>query len=425
MVQGLGVCIASFAIFITYIVFGLMSPRNKSKKVVLPPLGLLFCIIHYALELMMLYGFFETYIAKAAARSLWVLTTFGITGVFYLQNAGFMNNPEVIGRKLSIAAYTALVSVVLFTFNAFASCIRKQGYIQDNFRFVELTEILIHVIVIGLRIFYRNQYSRKIFTLLLSSLLLYFFCWVSCILIYAFKIESHYYYVRELNPIAIATMVQICIQFFVFYNVVYGKFFENRINLEHSVISVSQSQIQPHFVNNVLYNIKVLYQSEPERAERMLDNLSKFLKGNKDAFDTVSHHPFERELEHIECYLEIEMERFDNISVVYDIGVKDFSVPPLTLQPIVENSIQHGLRAKKSGGTITISTWKDEGKIYISVKDNGIGFDMIKPKDTKRKHLGIENTKFRIEKICNGTLDVKSIVNAGTEVLISIPVSNQ
>ena len=254
MVQGLGVCIASFAIFITYIVFGLMSPRNKSKKVVL------------------------------------------------------------------------------------------------------------------------------------SSLLLYFFCWVSCILIYAFKIESHYYYVRELNPIAIATMVQICIQFFVFYNVVYGKFFENRINLEHSVISVSQSQIQPHFVNNVLYNI--------------------------------------RELEHIECYLEIEMERFDNISVVYDIGVKDFSVPPLTLQPIVENSIQHGLRAKKSGGTITISTWKDEGKIYISVKDNGIGFDMIKPKDTKRKHLGIENTKFRIEKICNGTLDVKSIVNAGTEVLISIPVSN-
>ena len=387
MVQGLGVCIASFAIFITYIVFGLMSPRNKSKKVVLPPLGLLFCIIHYALELMMLYGFFETYIAKAAARSLWVLTTFGITGVFYLQNAGFMNNPEVIGRKISIAAYTALVSVVLFTFNAFASCIRKQGYIQDNFRFVELTEILIHVIVIGLLIFYRNQYSRKIFTLLLSSLLLYFFCWVSCILIYAFKIESHYYYVRELNPIAIATMVQICIQFFVFYNVVYGKFFENRINLEHSVISVSQSQIQPHFVNNVLYNI--------------------------------------RELEHIECYLEIEMERFDNISVVYDIGVKDFSVPPLTLQPIVENSIQHGLRAKKSGGTITISTWKDEGKIYISVKDNGIDFDMIKPKDTKRKHLGIENTKFRIEKICNGTLDVKSIVNAGTEVLITIPVSNQ
>ncbi|MDO4506955.1 MAG: hypothetical protein Q4B64_08400, partial [Spirochaetales bacterium] len=83
------------------------------------------------------------------------------------------------------------------------------------------------------------------------------------------------------------------------------------------------------------------------------------------------------------------------------------------------------VRAKKSGGTITISTWKDEGKIYISVKDDGKGFDMTKPKDTKRKHLGIENTKFRIEKICNGTLDVKSIVNAGTEVLISIPVSNQ
>ncbi|MCQ2241634.1 sensor histidine kinase [Treponema sp.] len=423
MVQGLGVCIASFAIFITYIVFGLMSPRNKSKKVVLPPLGLLFCIIHYGLDLMMLYGFFETYIAKAAARSLWVLSTFGITGVFYLQNAGFMNDPKVIGKKLSIAAYTSLVSVVLFIFNAFAACVRKQAFVIDGFRFVEITELLIHIVVIGLLVFYRKQYSGKIFTLLISGLLFYFLCWVSCILIYAFKIESHYYYVRELNPVAIATMVQICIQFFVFYNVVYGKFFENRIKLEHSLISVSQSQIQPHFVNNVLYNIKVLYSADPERAERMLDNLSKFLNGNKDAFDTGSIHPFVRELEHIKCYLEIEKERFDNISVVYDIGVQDFLLPPLTLQPIVENSIQHGLRPKKSGGTITVSTYRKDGNIIISVKDNGIGFDMTKPMDSGRKHLGMENTKFRIEKICNGTLDVKSIENAGTEVLITIPAS--
>lgn len=424
MVQGLGVCIASFAIFITYIIFGLMSPRNMSKKVVLPPLGLLFCLIRYGLELMMLYGMFKGYMSKAIVHSILLLSSFGITGVFYLQNAGFMNNPEVIGKKTTIAAYTALVSVVLFTFNAFAACVRRQKFLLDNFMFVEITEFLIHVIVIGLLIFYRKQYRPRIFILLLSSLLLYLVCWFSCILIYALKIEACYEYIKEINPVAIATTVQICIQFFVFYNVVYGNFFENRIKLEHSLISVSQSQIQPHFVNNVLYNIKVLYRSEPERAERMLNNLSKFLKGNKDAFDTVSHHPFERELEHIECYLEIEKERFDNISVVYDIAIKNFSVPPLILQPIVENSIQHGLRAKKSGGTIRISTCEKDGKIFISVKDDGVGFDVTKPKDTKRKHLGIENTKFRIEKICNGTMDVKSIVNAGTEVLITIPSNN-
>lgn len=99
MVQGLGVCIASFAIFITYIIFGLMSPRNMSKKVVLPPLGLLFCLIRYGLELMMLYGMFEGYMSKAIVHSILLLASFGITGVFYLQNAGFMNNPEVIGKK--------------------------------------------------------------------------------------------------------------------------------------------------------------------------------------------------------------------------------------------------------------------------------------------------------------------------------------
>lgn len=423
MVKGVGVCIASFAIFITYIVFGLMSPHNRSKKVVLPPLGLLFCLIHYGIELMLLYDFFEGYMAKAIVHSLWVLSTFGITGVFYLQNAGFMNNTQVIGKKLSVAAYTALVSVVLFTFNAFASCVRNQAFLLDHFKFVELTELLIHVVVISLLVYYRKQYSSKIFTLLLSGLLFYFVCWFSCFLIYALKLEYHYDFIEEINPVAIATMVQICIQFFVFYNVVYGKLFENRIKLEHSLISVSQSQIQPHFVNNVLYNIKVLYQTEPERAERMLDNLSKFLKGNKDAFDTVSSHPFERELEHIECYLEIEKERFDNISVVYDIGVRDFVVPPLTLQPIVENAIQHGLRPKKTGGTLTISTYRKADCIVISVKDDGIGFDMNQPKDAKRKHLGIENTKFRIEKITNGTFDIKSIRSAGTEVLISIPVN--
>ncbi|WP_407400403.1 sensor histidine kinase [Treponema sp.] len=423
MVQGLGVCIASFSIFITYIVFGLMSPRNKSKKVVLPPLGLLFCLIRYLLEIMFLNGGFNNYFSMSVHYSVWILATFGITSVFYLQNAGFMNNPEIIGKKLTIAAYTALVSVVLFTFNAFAACVKNHEFLVDRFRFVEFTELLIHLIVICLLVFYRKQYGTRIFLLLLSSLVLYFLAWASTFAVYSLKYEKFYGFIKEVNPAAIATMVQVCIQFFVFYNVVYGKFFENRIKLEHSLISVSQSQIQPHFVNNVLYNIKVLYSADPERAERMLDNLSKFLNGNKDAFDTGSIHPFERELEHVKCYLEIEKERFDNISVVYDIGVQDFLLPPLTLQPIVENSIQHGLRPKKSGGTITVSTYRKDGNIIISVKDNGIGFDMTKPMDSGRKHLGMENTRFRIEKICNGTLDVKSIENAGTEVLITIPAS--
>lgn len=424
MINGIGVCVAAIAIFITYIGFGLLSPRNRSRKVVLPPLGLLFCIIRYALEMMSIFGCFRNYVSQAAAYSVFILATFGILSVFYVQNATFMNDTSVIGRKLVVASYTALASIVLFTFNAFAACIRKHAFLLDHFKFVELSEIFIHLIVICLLFRYRKQYRTKIFVLLLIALMLYLFAWVADQLVYGLKRSMYNSIIGEINPIAIATMVQICIQFFVFYTVTYEKFFENRIRLDNALISVSQSQIQPHFVNNVLYNIKVLYSSDSKRAENMLDNLSRFLKGNKDAFDTGSMHSFERELEHIECYLDIEKERFDNISVVYDIQTKNFMVPPLTLQPLVENAIQHGLRPKKAGGTLTISTYETSTSIVISVKDDGIGFSMEKPKDDKRKHLGIENTKFRIGKICGGQLVIKSILNVGTEAIITIPKSS-
>ncbi len=323
MINGIGVCVAAIAIFITYIGFGLLSPRNRSRKVVLPPLGLLFCIMRYVLEMMSIYGCFTNYISQAAAYSVFILATFGILSIFYVQNAMFMNDTGVIGKKLVIASYTALASIVLFTFNAFASCIRKHEFLIDNFKFVEFTEILIHLIVMGLLIRYRKQYRTKIFVLLFIGLMLYLFAWSADQIVYVLKKTEYNSIIGEINPVAIATMVQICIQFFVFYSMTYEKLFENRIKLANALISVSQSQIQPHFVNNVLYNIKVLYSSDSKRAENMLDNLSRFLKGNKDAFDTGSMHSFERELEHIECYLDIEKERFDNISVVYDIRSKD------------------------------------------------------------------------------------------------------
>lgn len=102
----------------------------------------------------------------------------------------------------------------------------------------------------------------------------------------------------------------------------------------------------------------------------------------------------------------------DDLNIVYDIGVTDFTIPSLTVQPLVENAVKHGVGMKEDGGTVTIST-----KEY----DDGVEFDTTKPNpDTSRTHLGIENIKERISTMCNGDVTIESEAGKGTVSTIKI-----
>ncbi len=192
-------------------------------------------------------------------------------------------------------------------------------------------------------------------------------------------------------------------------------------------IQLMLSQIQPHFLYNTLTVIKGLCDTSPQEAKGAIDDFALFLRGNMDTLSATAAISFEQELEHVKHYLQLEHLRFEEqLQVVYELKIKDFFLPSLTLQPLVENAVKYGIGRKKGGGTVWICTDKDDQNIYITIKDNGIGFDAasieeIPVPNDGRSHMGLLNVKKRIEDISKGHLELYSQRDKGTSVTISIP----
>ena len=184
------------------------------------------------------------------------------------------------------------------------------------------------------------------------------------------------------------------------------------------------TQIRPHFLYNSLTVIQDLCRTNPEQAENATIQFAKYLRGNMDALQAGDPIPFAEELEHTKEYLTLEQMRFeDKLTVRYDIQCVAFSLPPLTLEPIVENAVRHGVRGNSDGrGDVIIATRECPGHYEITVTDTGPGFDPEKlPKDPGRSHIGLRNVRERLSRMCGGTLNIASEPGKGTCVTITIP----
>ena len=111
----------------------------------------------------------------------------------------------------------------------------------------------------------------------------------------------------------------------------------------------------------------------------------------------------------------------DELQFEYDIKELSFTLPALTVQPLVENAVNHGIRYHKMKGRVKISSYSDDKNCYVVIEDDGVGFDPDKYMLDGRKHVGISNVKYRLEVLCGGSLDIKSEKNKGTVVTIRIP----
>ena len=198
---------------------------------------------------------------------------------------------------------------------------------------------------------------------------------------------------------------------------------EDALMMEQQV-QIMLTQIRPHFLYNSLTVIQDLCRTNPEQAETATIQFAKYLRGNMDALQTSSPIPFTAELEHTKEYLTLEQMRFeDKLTVRYDIQCVAFSLPPLTLEPIVENAVRHGVRGNSDGrGDVVIATRECPGHYEITVTDTGPGFDPEKlPKDPGRSHIGLRNVRERLSRMCGGTLNIASEPGKGTCVTITIP----
>ena len=188
--------------------------------------------------------------------------------------------------------------------------------------------------------------------------------------------------------------------------------------LEAQKNALMLSQINPHFVYNTLSTIAAMCDSAPNQAKYLTIDFSQYLRRNIDSLNSESLIPFDQEMEHVSCYLKIEKARFrERLNIIYSIQCKDFSVPPLTVQPLVENAIKHGITKKAEGGTVKICTYEENTCYVIEIIDDGVGFDT----DATERHVGLQNVRGRIAAMCKGELSIKSTIGIGTRVRIEIP----
>lgn len=194
------------------------------------------------------------------------------------------------------------------------------------------------------------------------------------------------------------------------------------IELERSKTAMILSQVQPHFIFNVLLGIKQLCDSNPKKASEALDHFAFYLRGNLDTLSQKWLITFEEEMRHVDDYLYLEKMRFDQkLTVELDLQYTDFILPAMTVQPIVENAVRWGITKKKGKGTLTIKSELVNGDVIISVIDDGAGFDPHETKNDGRTHVGIENVRQRLRLQCGGTIHIKSAKGSGTTVTLILP----
>ena len=190
--------------------------------------------------------------------------------------------------------------------------------------------------------------------------------------------------------------------------------------LAESRISTMMSQIRPHFIYNTLGSIEQLCKLDPQKAQELVHNFAKYLRGNFGELDNPRPILMSQEMEHVHHYVSIENLRFPDMTFTFEMNTEDFRIPALTIQPIVENAIKHGLMKLPKGGTVRVVSYATDSDFCISIVDDGVGFDTGAHSED-RHHVGIRNIRERLKVMVNGTLEIESAVGEGTRVLIKIP----
>ena len=190
--------------------------------------------------------------------------------------------------------------------------------------------------------------------------------------------------------------------------------------LTESRVSTMMSQIRPHFIYNTLGSIEQLCTIDPPKAGELVHNFAKYLRGNFGELDNPRPILMSQEMEHVHHYISIENVRFPDMTFSFEMNSEDFHIPALTIQPIVENAIKHGLMKLPKGGKIRVVSYETDSHYCVLVEDDGAGFDTGVLLD-ERKHVGIRNIRGRLQAMVNGSLEIESTVGVGTKVQITIP----
>ena len=378
------------------------------------------------MNLVMLIGECGLWIMKLGFKNVWLTKLFGffsygggtIMALFYLFCIlSFVEErgaPDVSYRSaylMRIVCGCYLVLVFLSMFNGMLFQVDAHGNLTDGsyYWIALLIDPMILLIEILVVVHYRKNLSR------LGTIVMLNFGLVSLL---TTGLQSIWYPVPEL----LACTLAILLMFMLFYWEMAKNLVENERELMQSQVSLAISQIQPHFLYNTLSTIAELCRKDSAMAEEVTNRFALYLRGNLEHMGDSFPVEFSKELKHVQTYLWIEKIRFqEELQAVYDIQTEDFIIPALTVQPLVENAVKHGMMGSENVCTITIRTKCVERGYQVIIEDDGCGFDPEQVKNDGRKHIGIESVRSRLKFMVGGTLTVKSAIGKGTTVIIEIP----
>ena len=378
------------------------------------------------MNLVMLIGECGLWIMKLGFKNVWLTKLFGffsygggtIMALFYLfcilsfvEERGAPDVSYRLAYLMRIVCGCYLVLVFLSMFNGMLFQVDAHGNLTDGpyYWIAWLIDPMILLIEILVVVHYRKNLSR------FGTIVMLNFGLVSLL---TTGLQSIWYPVPEL----LACTLALLLMFMLFYWEMAKNLVENERELMQSQMSLAISQIQPHFLYNTLSTIAELCRKDSAMAEEVTNRFALYLRGNLEHMGDSFPVEFSKELKHVQTYLWIEKIRFqEELQVVYDIQTEDFIIPALTVQPLVENAVKHGMMGSENVCTITIRTKCVERGYQVIIEDDGCGFDPEQVKNDGRKHIGIESVRSRLKFMVGGTLTVKSAIGKGTTVIIEIP----
>lgn len=198
-------------------------------------------------------------------------------------------------------------------------------------------------------------------------------------------------------------------------------------NLEMMRVQNSTSQMQPHFLYNALASIREIVLLDPQYASDLICDFTTYLRACIRTMQNGDLIPVRQEIDNIQAYANIEKMRMGKrLNVVYDLKAEDFQIVPLSIQPLVENAIRHGIYQRgRQGGTVTVRTESLFEYDLITVEDNGVGFDYQKVRDEvergERDSIGLDNVIFRLKKQLNADVVINSELGVGTVITVRVP----
>ena len=419
----INVCLLVFSVLVTlFLLIGTAADRARNRPFMKSFICLL--ITHVIVQIGETgIWFFDGSPEKAGVIRLCCVLSFGVGTVMvglimYCLLEFFREREYVSMLPAHIMAFFCAVQLVLIlisVWNGMIFMVDEQGHFVDGPYALEVNvfDAVAFLIDMGVIIYYRRFLSVRG----LLSLLSYCALPISTMLL-----VDIWYPV----PLYLATTLSLIVIFLFFHGELTRQLAEREKELSKSRLAILVSQILPHFLYNSLNSIYHLCDKDVNLAKQALNDFSEYLHHILGSVKRTTPIPFEEELQFVKNYLELEKMRFDDdLNVIYRIEATDFLVPALSVQPLVENAVKHGICGKDDGGTLILSAKEYADCFEVTVTDDGVGFDPQQEPDDGKLHVGINNTKQRLYAVCEGTLTVESKPGEGTTATIRLPKENK